>query len=227
MPFLPRGMLIFLFISSPLWAKTAGEKVDLLERALRNVGETAEGDRQVDGAGLLMVGVASVTAALLANQSPNSSLRAEGPAVFGTLGSAFMLGGLLTLGLRREYETFPERYRQMPERTPQDLAAKAQAGEEFLLTLSERSRRERYWIAGGAGVAGTALFISYLASPPYLGGAFLYFSGFCFFIGVVNLASEGTSELEQRSYLGAEANTVSWGVSPVPGGAQATFAWRF
>jgi hypothetical protein len=223
-------LLLGLFLVPSASAKTAGEKVDALDRALRLTGESGRGDRYVNGAGLLMVGSASLAAALLASRSSIPSLRSEGPVIFGVLGGMGLLGGSFTLASRREYETLPEQYRSLPERSPSEVAVRAEAGEAYLLLLSERSRRERHWIAAIAGGLGTSLMAGYVVNPPYLGGALLYVGGFCLFTSIVNLASEGKAETEWRKYQTGEVEEeeeVSWSVSPLPEAVRLSFSWWF
>ncbi len=174
-----------------------------------------------------MLGAAGGVAAVFAGQSNNAGVKADGPVILGILGGLFALGGFLTLAIRRDYEKLPENFRKMPERTPREVLAKATEGEKSLRTLSERARRERYWAGGAAGFGGLVFLTWYAANSAYLGGATLYFSGFCFFVGLTSVLVESTPEMELQTYLEGKGDTIDLGLAPLPGGAMAQMSWRF
>lgn len=221
------AVLFLHAILAPVRAISPGEKVDLLDRGLRTIEEDARQEREVLGSGFLMLGAAGGVVAVFASQSSNAKVKADGPAILGVLGGLFAVGGVLLLVFPRDYEKLPENFRKMPERTPQEVLAKASEGEKSIRTLGDRARRERYWAGGAAGLGGLIFLTWYAANSGYLGGATLYFSGFCFFVGLTSVLVESTSELELTKYRGAKSDNLSLGVAPLPGGAMAQMAWRF
>ncbi len=221
------AVLFLHAILAPARAISPGEKVDLLDRGLRTIEEDARQERHVLGSGLLMLGAAGGVSAVFASQSQNAKLKASGPPILGVLGGIFALGGFLTLAIQRDYEKLPENFRKMPERTPAEVAAKASEGEKSIRTLGDRARRERYWAGGVAGFGGLVFLTWYAANSGYLGGATLYFSGFCFFVGLTSVLVESTSELELFKYREAKEDTLTLGLAPLPGGAMAQMTWRF
>lgn len=225
-----RCIITVLFLHSiltPARAISPGEKVDLLDQGLRTIEEDARQERHVLGSGLLMLAAAGGVAAVFASQSKNEGVKADGPVILGVLGGLFAAGGVLTLVFRRDYEKLPESFRKMPERTPAEVAAKASEGEKSLRILGDRARRERYWAGGAAGLGGLVFLTWYAANSGYLGGATLYFSGFCFFVGLTSVLVESTAELELAKYREAKGGGLSLGVAPIPGGAMAQMVWRF
>ena len=229
-------IVIFLLLAlstAKLWAdpstKTAGERTDELQRHLQIVEQAARADRIIGGSAFWVAAGLAGVAAGLSGQSSIANLRRDGPFFFGVLAAGFAIGGTLTFFIPRGFETGPEEYRSLPERTAEDLKKKAAAGEEILGALSERARFERLLRGAVSAGVGAALLASYAAKPPLLGGAEPYLSGFALFISLTCFLSESVAETQWREYQTGvpDAEEFSWGVLPKEEGAGAFVAWKF
>jgi hypothetical protein len=204
--------LITVLCTSSFAQSTDREQLDRLSAHLSLIQEDARLDRTIAGGILIGTGVVlGVGGVMITELTPDLGLtpdeRIMYDAIFAGSGALLVTAGVLALALPSDYELLPERFKEMPEDSPENIRKKINQGEVYLEKLAHQSETDRY-ISGGILIAtGLAELAFYFFVPPeniensyYMHDMFLYEGILNCGMGLVSFFIKTAPENEYQSY---------------------------
>lgn len=185
-------------------------QLDRLETHLSLIQEVARLGRNIGGWALIGSGVLiGAGGVILAETIPDvpSDDRLMYDIIFAASVGAAVIGGVLVLCLPTDFETLPERFKELPQDTPENMRKKINTGEIYLEKLAHETESDRY-IGGGVLIAtGLAELAFYLFVPPdsntnlaYAHDTFLYQGILHCGLRILRLSIKSSAENEYGSY---------------------------
>lgn len=225
------SLILALALGTPATAQDSAPEDQLvrLETHLEKIRKEYEFNRVMGGGSLVATGtLIGIGGTLLAQsmsftvydvsqsyaQAYETQMRYTLMAASWLYGSVFIVPGVLTLVLKSDYETLPERFQGAPATSAQERRDKVTRGEVILQSLSDKARSDRWLSAGLSALSGASMvYLGYQQSVSYgsyspLGSgqnSFLqspsFVSGMMFLgAALIRMAIPSTPENENRAY---------------------------
>lgn len=225
---------------------TDEDKIDRLEAHLTVIENSARSDRIIGGSVLIGAGALVSVGGILVTESTDIP-REEKTILDIALGGSGVICvglGIFLFAVPSEYETIPREYRNMPQRTEDQVRSKANKGEVYLENFAKTAEFNRY-LGGGILIAtGIGEIIASFFYPDPSGeyyaamrNSFLYTGILNCGLGILNFFIKTPIENEYNSYkewkkqsgTAQKQETTSYRLSilPNPFGVTASFKINF